>query len=130
MVTDYIADLIIRIKNGSDAGKRIVVFPHSKFSESILRSLLKAGYIQSVDVKGKDIGKILEIELLYKDGNPRVRGVQRISHLSKRVYQRSKDIRSFKNGFGNVVYSTPKGIMTDVEARKQNVGGEVLFKIW
>ncbi len=119
MVTDYIADLIIRIKNGSDSGKEVISFPHSKLGESISHVLLNSGYIKSI-----------ELNLLYVDGAPRVHGVKRISHLSKRMYQKSKDIRNFKNGFGNVIYSTPKGILTDIDAKKQNVGGEILFKIW
>jgi small subunit ribosomal protein S8 len=63
-------------------------------------------------------------------GEPVVHGMDRVSKPSRRIYQKAKDIRPFKNGFGNIVLSTPKGIMLDVEAKKQKVGGEVLFKIW
>ncbi|MCX6716723.1 MAG: 30S ribosomal protein S8 [Candidatus Taylorbacteria bacterium] len=130
MVTDYIGDIIIRIKNGSVAGKEIISFPHSKLGSSIAESLLKAGYVKSVETKGKTIAKTVEVGLLYTDGSPRVHDVKRVSHLGRRIYQKSKDIRSFKNGFGNTFYSTPKGILNDLEAKKLNVGGEVLFKIW
>jgi len=131
MVTDSISNLIIKIKNASQAEKKSVSFPYSKVSMSIAELLKKTGYVKSVEVKGDSpVNKTLEIELLYIDGAPRVRGVERISHLSGRIYQKAKDIRGFKSGFGNVVISTPKGVMIDTEAKKQNVGGEVLFKIW
>jgi small subunit ribosomal protein S8 len=131
MVRDHIADLIVKIKNASDSSLPAITFPYSKVCGSIADVLHKTGYVKSVEVKGKTPAeKILEIELLYVDGQPRIRGVQRISHLSRRLYQKSKDITVFKNGFGNVILSTPKGVLTDTEAKKQNVGGEVLFKIW
>lgn len=75
--------------------------------------------------------KFIEAELNYEaDGSPKVRGVQRVSKLSKRIYQKSKDLRSVKYGTGLLVLTTPKGIMTNKEAKKEKVGGEVLFKIW
>ncbi len=131
MVRDHIADLIVKIKNASDANLPAISFPYSKVCNSIADVLLKSGYIKSVEVKGNTPAeKTLVIEILYVDGQPRIRGVKRISHLSRRLYQKSKDINVFKNGFGNVILSTPKGVLTDGDARKQNVGGEVLFKIW
>ncbi|MDO8575342.1 MAG: 30S ribosomal protein S8 [bacterium] len=133
MVTDKISDLIIRIKNASEAGKDIVSTSHSKYAESIARALLSAGYVKSVEAKGKGVAKTLEIGVLYNDSTPkvaRIHGVERISRISKRIYHQSRDIRSYKNGFGSVIYSTPKGILTDSEAKKQNVGGEILFRIW
>lgn len=131
MVTDPIADFIIRIKNGSDANKATVVVSHSKLIESIAHALKKAGYISSIETK-KDGSShnILEIGLVYMDTEPRIHGVERISKPSRRIYQRSGDIRIFRSGFGNTVFSTPKGIMIDMEAKKNKVGGEVLFKIW
>lgn len=130
MVTDPISDLIIRIKNAGEAGKESIVFPYSKLTENVAFALEKNGYLKSVSKKGKKINKCLEIELLYIDKRPRVEGVERVSKLSKRIYQKAKDLRLFRSGYGNLVLSTPKGILTDTEAKKQNVGGEVLFKIW
>lgn len=130
MVTDPIADLITRIKNASDVKKTSLEIPYSKLKESIAHVLVRGGYIKSVEAKGKKIEKILEITLIYKDDEPRVHGVGRISKPSRRIYQKSQDIKTFKNGFGSVVFSTPKGILIDSEARKQKVGGEVLFRIW
>lgn len=128
MITDPISDLIIRIKNGSDAGKAVVAVADSKFAENVAHLLKKVGYLSSVE-RDKENKKLL-LGIVYFDDEPRIHGVERISKLSKRVYQKSRDIRSFKSGFGNVIYSTPKGILTDVEAKKLKVGGEILFKIW
>ncbi|MDB5259407.1 MAG: ribosomal protein small subunit ribosomal protein [Candidatus Taylorbacteria bacterium] len=137
MVTDPIADFITQIKNGSAARKAIVSMPYSAFKESVAHVLMKAGYLVSVEKKGKKVGVTLEVGLAYIGGNaddanaaPRVQGVDRVSKPSRRVYQKSGDIRVFKSGFGNTVFSTPKGIFIDADAKKQKVGGEVLFKIW
>jgi small subunit ribosomal protein S8 len=130
MVTDPISDFITRIKNASDAGKNAVSIPYSTMKENIAHALLKGGYISSVDTKGKQVEKTLEIGLVYMGREPRIHGVDRISKSSRRIYQKSSDIRMFKSGFGNVVFSTPMGILLDVDAKKSKVGGEVLFKIW
>ena len=130
MVTDPIGDLIIRLKNASAARKTIVSVPYSTLKESIAIALEKAGYVKSVEKKGKKVNKTLEIELLYVGEVPRLTGVDRISKPSRRIYQKSNDIRPFKSGYGSVIFSTPKGILIGSEAKKQKVGGEVLFKIW
>lgn len=130
MITDPISDLIVRLKNGSDARKTIVSFPYSKFAENVAHTLKKAGYIASVEKKGKDVAKTLELGLAYISGSARIHGVDRVSKPSRRIYQRSADIRTYRSGYGNVILSTPKGVMTDEEAKRSKVGGEVLFKIW
>lgn len=130
MVIDPIADFIVRIKNAGDANKASVSIPYSALKENIAHTLLKGGYITSVDVQGKKIAKTLEIGIAYVDSMPRVHGIDRISKPSRRIYQKSKDIRMFKSGFGNTVLSTPQGILLDVDAKKAKVGGEILFKIW
>lgn len=128
MTTDPISDLIIRIKNASAVGKATVTVAGSKFAENVAHLLKKAGYLSSVE-KIKDKRELL-LGLVYFDGEPRIHDLERVSKPSRRLYQKSRDIRSYRSGFGNIVLSTPKGIMTDIEARKQKVGGEVLFKIW
>jgi small subunit ribosomal protein S8 len=128
MVTDPISDLIIRIQNASRAHKASVAISHSKFAENVAHLLKKAGYLSSVE-KDKDNHE-LNLGLVYFGSEPRVHGVERISKPSRRIYQKSQDIRSYRSGFGNVIFSTPKGILTDVDAKKLKVGGEVLFKIW
>jgi small subunit ribosomal protein S8 len=130
MVTDPIADFIIRLKNASDAHKDAVSVPYSSLKEAIAQTLKKSGFIKSVEKKGKDVSKTLEIELLYIGNEPRIHDVARISKPSRRLYQGSKDIRSYKSGYGAYVYSTPKGVLSDSEARAYKVGGEILFRIW
>lgn len=130
MVTDPISDFIISIKNASMAKKAEVSMPYSNLKESIAHVLMKGGYLSNVDKKGKKIDKTLELKLIYKENEPRVHDVIRVSKPSRRIYQKAKDIRNFKSGYGNVVLSTPKGILLDLDAKKHGVGGEVLFKIW
>ena len=131
MVKDGIANLIIKIKNGSRAHQDAISAPHSKLSEAVLSLLQKEGYIKSFSTKGKKVVKTLDVELAYDEvGNPKVEEVERVSKLSKRVYSGSKEIKSVRSGYGMLVLSTPKGILSDKEAKKMNVGGEVLFKIW
>jgi small subunit ribosomal protein S8 len=128
MVTDPISDFIIRLKNASDAKKASVVVIGSKLTENIAHVLKKAGYVSSVE-KSKTKREI-ELGLVYFDGEPRINGVERISKPSRRLYQKAADIRSFKSGFGNTIFTTSKGIMTDADAKKSKLGGEILFKIW
>ena len=127
---DPIANMIIGIKNAGNAGKEFVVLPYSKLREAILNVLLKVGYVKSVSKKKRLNTKIIEVGINYVDGKPKIQGAQRVSKFSKRVYQKSALLRPFKNGYGNFILSTNKGILTDKQAVKQKVGGEVLFKIW
>ena len=127
---DPIADMIVRIKNASDSRKESVVFPHSKLKLAILDVLMKNGFVKSFGKKGKKIAKFIEVVLVYENGEPKINGVERVSKTSKRIYQKSKDVRRVKSGLGKLILSTPKGIMTDKEAKEANVGGEALFKIW
>lgn len=127
---DPIANMIIGIKNAGNAGKEFVVLPYSKLREAILNVLLKMGYVKSVSKKKRLNAKIIEVGINYVDGKPKIQGAQRVSKFSKRVYQKSALLRPFKNGYGNYILSTNKGILTDRQAVKGGVGGEVLFKIW
>ena len=129
-VTDPIADFIIRIKNASMAGKDSTTVSYSKLKHAIAETLKNEGFIASIAKKDKKVGADLEIGLVTVAGKARVQGVERISHLSKRVYQGVSSIRQVRNGFGALILSTPKGILTDKQARKEKVGGEALFKIW
>ncbi len=130
MVTDPISDFIIRLKNGSDAKKAVVIVSNSKLAMNVAHALKKAGYVDTVEKKGNVFSRELEIGLKYFETGARINGVERISKPSRRLYMKSGDIRTYRSGFGNTFLSTPKGIMTDVEAKKNNVGGEVLFRIW
>lgn len=126
---DPIANMLIAIKNAGFVNKASVVVPHSKMKEAIATLLKEEGYIKTYKVEG-DAKKTLEIVLEYKGSTPRVTDVKRVSKSSKRIYTGVKDIAPVKYGHGLCVLSTPKGIMTDKLARKEMVGGEVLFKIW
>ncbi len=130
MVNDKIADMLIRIKNAGAVGKESTTIPHSNLRLSVAQALLKRGYITSISKKGKKTKKVIEIGIAYKEGEPKVKGAERVSKLSRRVYYGFRDIRPVKNGFGLLMLSTPKGILSGEEARKENVGGEALFKIW
>ena len=127
---DPIADMIVRIKNASDAEKKSVVFPYSKLKIGILETLMKEGFIKSFGKKGKKVAKFIEAVLVYDEGMPKIQDIERVSKASKRIYYKAKDVKKVKNGFGAMILSTPKGIMTDKMAREANVGGEALFKIW
>ena len=127
---DPIADMIVQIKNASDSKKKSVIFPYSKLKLAILDALLKEGFIKSFGKKGKKVAKFIEVVLVYEDGEAKIQGIERVSKSSKRIYQKAQDIRKVKSGFGALLLSTPKGIMTDKKAKEANVGGEALFKIW
>lgn len=126
---DPIANMLIAIKNAGFVKKASVTLPHSKMKEAIASLLKEEGYIKTYKVDG-DVKKTLEIVLEYKGSTPRVTDVKRVSKSSKRIYTGVKDIAPVKYGHGLCVLSTPKGIMTDKLARKEMVGGEVLFTIW
>ncbi len=127
---DPIADMIVQIKNASLSGKESVVFPYSKLKLAILDVLLKEGFIKSFGKKGKKVVKFIEVVLAYDENGPKVSDISRISKTSKRVYQKAKELRPVKNGFGIAVISTSKGLMSDKMARVEKLGGEILFKIW
>lgn len=126
---DPIANMLIAVKNAGRVHKASVVVPHSNMKEAICALLKEEGYIKTFSVEG-DVKKELTIVLEYKGGTPRISDVKRVSKSSKRVYTGVKDIAPVKYGHGICVLSTPKGILTDKLARKEMVGGEVLFNIW
>ncbi len=127
---DSISNMIIIMKNGSLAGKESVTFPYSKMKNAISECLKKAGYVSEISKKIKKGQPLLEVGLVYVDKKPKITEVERISKQSRRVYFGMKDIHSVRNGTGLLVLSTPKGILSGKEARKEQVGGEALFRIW
>ena len=129
-MVDPISQIIINIKNANVAGKATITLPYSKLKESVLEVLKKEGFIKDFSKKGKKIIKTIEVEMAYIDGKSRIEGVQQISKNSRRSYAKAKEIKPVMNGYGALILTTPKGILTDREARKEKVGGEVLFKIW
>lgn len=131
MVNDKIAALIISLKNASKAKKESTSVSYSKIVDLALTVLEKHGYIKSFTKKGKKVIKSADVEIAYEeDGSPKIQGTDRISKLSKRVYLGASDIRPVRQGYGLLVVSTSKGVMTGEEAKKAGLGGEALFKIW
>ena len=130
MLTDHIADMMIQIKNAGDAKKESLEIPYSEMKASILEVLQKKGFIASFAKKGKKVTKSLDITLAMADGAPRIHGVKRISRVSGRVYKGAGDLKAVQHGHGMLIRSTPKGILTNSDAKKENVGGEALFEIW
>jgi small subunit ribosomal protein S8 len=131
MVKDNIADFITQVKNAGHVGKTEVLFPYSKIIWNVADILVKEGYLASLEKKGKKMKKFVEVGILFIDGRtPKIAGVKRISKLSCRVYEKAKNLRAIRRGFGRVILSTPKGLMTDATASKEKLGGEVLFRIW
>ncbi len=127
---DSISNMLIMMKNGSLAGKEAVSFPYSKLKHSIADCLKKEGYVKQVSKKIKKGFPTLEVELVYIDKKPKISQVERVSKQSRRVYFGVKDIHRVRNGSGLLVLSTPKGILSGNNARKEQVGGEALFRLW
>jgi len=128
MVTDPISDFLIRLKNGSAVRRENVTMPFSTMKLRLAELLSREGYVGKV--KRTSAGS-LEVELKYNPQNrPVVTGTKRVSKPSRRLYTGARDIHPVKRGHGLLVLSTPAGVLTGAEARKKNVGGEVLFEIW
>lgn len=129
-MTDPVADMLIRIKNAYLAGKKTVSIPYSKVKESIAAVLLASGYITSVEKKETSAQGELVIVLTYKGKQPAVTNVKRVSKPGRRLYSGVEGIPKTLGGFGVTIVSTSQGVMSDVDAKKKNIGGEVLCQIW
>lgn len=129
-MTDPIADMIIRIKNALMARHDSVIVPHSKMKEEISKILVANNYVESYQVDKKLPQSDLVFKLRYVGKIPAITDVKRVSKPGCRVYSTSSKVPKALGGYGITIVSTSKGIMTDKDARKQNVGGEVLCQIW
>lgn len=130
-MTDPIADYLTRVRNSLKAGKKTVDMPYSKFKQAISEILKKSSFIEDfkvIETEGKF--KILSIKLKYNDGESVILGLKRISKPGIRRYVSNEDIPRVRNGLGISIVSTSKGLLTDKEARKLKVGGEVVCEIW
>ena len=131
VTTDPIADMLVRIKNAGAAGKSAVSIPYSAVKMEIAEVLLKNGLLKSVEKNGRKVKKTIEAELLINSSDkPKIQGLKRISKPGRRVYYGVSDIKPIRHGYGLLVLSTPKGVLSGDEARKNKVGGEALFAIW
>ncbi len=131
-MNDPIGDFIIRIKNAQKVGKLSILVPFSNIKWAIAELLNKKGYIGEIAKKNKgEKPRYISMVLKYdENGRPLINDVQRISKPSRRLYSKAKEIKIFRRGFGLSVFSTPQGIMADVDAKKGNLGGEFLFNVW
>lgn len=123
-------NLLIQLKNAQAVKKESVKVSYSKMKEKILDILKDGGYVENAEKKGRGAKKILDVKLKYGEGGGAINGIKLVSKPSRRLYFGYKDIRPVKRGYGLLVLSTPKGILTGKEARKLKVGGEALFQIW
>ncbi len=132
MVTDPISNMLVQLKNAAKVGKTEVVFPCSNLKFEIAKVLEKAGYVKDVVKKGKKVKKFIACDIVYgADGRQaKLKDIKRISKPSCRVYCSVADLKPSRNGFGLKVLSTPKGLLTDREAKAEKVGGELMFEIW
>ena len=130
-VTDAIADMLTRIRNASAAKHDSVKIPASNTKKAIAQILVDEGYIKSFTVEEDGKQGIMEVQLKYGPGKSRtITGLRRVSKPGLRIYTSCEDMPKVMKGLGIAILSTSKGIMTDKEARKDNVGGEVLAFIW
>jgi len=127
---DTISNFIIKVKNAGNAGLSSTTAPYSKLKASIAEVLKKEGFIKNFEEKMEKGRKVLVVSLFSENRVPKIKGVQRISKPSKRIYKKVNEIRSVKNGYGALILSTSLGVMTGREAKKQKLGGEALFSIW
>lgn len=130
-MSDPLGDMLTRIRNGQRSGMTSVRAPASKLRSNVLEVLKREGYIRDYHREPVRTGiEELEIELKYADGAPVIREIDRVSKPGRRVYSKIKELSPYFNGLGIVILSTPRGVMSDQEARAANVGGEVLCRVF
>ena len=131
MMTDPLGDLLTRIRNGQMAKKASVTAPASRLRANVLEVLKREGYIRGYSQAESRPGvALLTIELKYHEGAPVIREISRVSKPGRRVYSKIKDLPKVSSGLGISILSTPRGVMSDAEARAANVGGEVLCEVF
>ena len=131
MLTDPIADMITRIRNGGQARLKRVEIPESRLKREVARVLQEQGYISNFSSDGDPKKPMLTVEVRYNEGSePMIQGIQRVSRPSRRVYVSWQEIPKVRNGLGIAILSTPRGILTDQQAREAHVGGEILAEVW
>ena len=130
-LTDPIGDMFSRIRNGQMRSLNSIEIPSSNFRKSILKILKEEGYIKDYFIEETINNKTtLKVNLKYYEGDPVIKEIKRISKPGRRVYSRATSIPRVMNGLGLAILSTPKGVMSDTEARKKNVGGEIICRVF
>ena len=129
-LSDPIGDMIARIKNAQIRNHKKIQLPSSKFKVKIAEVLKSEGYIIDYKVSQESNKPYLEISLKYNSGNPVISSIQRVSKPGRRIFSRAESLPKINNGLGVAIISTPKGVMTDIDARKQKIGGEIICKVF
>ena len=130
-LSDPIGDMIARIKNAQFRNHKILKLPSSNFKVKISEVLKKEGFIIDYKVESEKSNKFeLIINLKYNSGNPVISSIERISKPGRRIFSSAQSLPKINNGLGIAIISTPKGVMTDIEARKQKLGGEIICKVF
>jgi small subunit ribosomal protein S8 len=131
MLTDPVADMLTRIRNASAVNKEIVEIPSSRLKFGIAKILVKEGFIDNVSEQKIDkVKRVLKINLKYNDTQNAIKGIERASKPGRRVYAPSNKLPKVMGGLGIAILSTSSGLLTDIQAQKQGVGGEVLAYVW
>lgn len=129
-ISDPIADLLTRIRNAGKAHIRKITLPSSKIKANVVRVLKEEGFVEDFRIIEKPVQNELEVTLRFYQGQPSFRSIQRVSRPGIRRYTNVADMPRVKSGLGIAILSTPQGILSDGEARKRNVGGEILCNVW
>lgn len=129
-MNNSITDLVIRIKNAYLARKEKISSPHSGFKEDVTKKLKELGYLKSYEIQKDGNKKKIMLELVYEDGVPALTDIKIISRPGRRWYVGKKELKPVLGGLGYAIVSTPKGILTSIEAKKGQTGGELLFEVW
>ena len=129
-LSDPIGDMLTRIRNSQMRNLKKVQIPSSKFKVKIAEVLKNEGYIIDYNVSKDEKKPNLEINLKYNFGNPVISTIERISKPGRRIFSRAESLPKINNGLGIAIISTPKGVMTDIDARKQKIGGEIICKVF
>lgn len=131
-MSDPVADLLTRIRNGQQANKSSVLSPVSRLRGSVLDVLKSEGYIRGYETRkdGESEMESFQIELKYHEGKPVIHEISRVSRPGRRVYSKIKDLPRYYGGLGIAILSTPRGVMSDAQARQANVGGEILCRVF
>jgi small subunit ribosomal protein S8 len=129
-LSDPIGDMIARVKNAQARNHKKVELPSSNFKAKIADILKNEGFIKDFNVAGEEKKPVLSLELKYYSGNPVISNFERVSKPGRRIFSSADSLPKINNGLGIAIISTPKGVMTDMDARKQKIGGEIICKVF
>ncbi len=129
-LSDPIGDMLSRIKNAQTRNYKKIQLPSSNFKTKIAEVLKNEGYIIDYKIIKNENKSILEIDLKYNSGNPVIQVIQRVSKPGRRIFSSAESLPKINNGLGIAIISTPKGVMSDIDARKQKIGGEIICKVF